>query len=90
VRNLIGLGEVSAAGVSGETGVLVVQVPPQSRAAAAGVQAGDVILELDGKPTPELAVLLRLTAAAPRFGVVRLGVWRSQKLMNLPVESPIQ
>jgi hypothetical protein len=89
VRNLVGLGEVSAAGMIGETGVLVVSAPPQSRAAAAGLQSGDVILELDGKPTPALGDLLRHAAAAPRFGSVRLTIWRGQRSRTLTVEAPL-
>jgi hypothetical protein len=90
VRNLAGLGEVSAAGTSGETGVLVLQVPPQSPAAAAGIRPGDVILELDGKPTPALADLPRLSAAAPQFGSVGISVWRAQRSVQLHAEAPLR
>jgi hypothetical protein len=42
VRNLIGQGEMSAAGAPGETGVLVLEVPAQSRGALAGRSAAVV------------------------------------------------
>ena len=49
VRNVVGLGEVSAGGLPGETGVMVLEVPAGSRAQQAGLRSGDVILKLDGK-----------------------------------------
>lgn len=39
--------------LSAEQGVLIVQVMPQSPAAQAGLRAGDVITEIDGKPMKE-------------------------------------
>ncbi|MBP0027440.1 HhoA/HhoB/HtrA family serine endopeptidase [Roseofilum sp. Guam] len=39
--------------ISAEQGVLIVQVMPQSPAAQAGIRAGDVITEIDGKPMRE-------------------------------------
>jgi S1-C subfamily serine protease len=65
-------------------------VPPQSPAAAAGIRPGDVILELDGKPTPALADLLRLSAAAPQFGSVGISVWRAQRSVQLHAEAPLR
>lgn len=39
--------------ISAEQGVLIVQVMPESPAARAGIRAGDVITEIDGKPMRE-------------------------------------
>jgi len=39
--------------ISAEQGVLIVQVMPESPAAQAGIRAGDVITEIDGKPMRE-------------------------------------
>lgn len=89
VRNLVGLGEVSATGMAGETGVLVLQVPPQSRAAAAGIQTGDVIVGFEGKPVPSLPDLVRLTSSAPAFGIVEIRVWRGQRTVQLSAQAPI-
>jgi len=61
VRNIVGLGEVSAAGSPGETGVVLVEVPDTSDAAKAGFLAGDVLLAFDGKPIKELKDLLQDT-----------------------------
>ena len=43
-----------------ETGVLVVGIEPDSPAQKAGIQEGDVILELDGKPVRHIDDLQRL------------------------------
>jgi hypothetical protein len=50
-RNLRGLGDRSAYGLPGEYGVLLVDVPPDSFAARAGLQRDDVVLACNGKPT---------------------------------------
>jgi len=49
VRNVVGLGEVSAAGLPGETGVAVVDAPAASVAAQSGLRQGDVILRGDDR-----------------------------------------
>jgi hypothetical protein len=61
VRNIVGLGEVSAAGSPGETGVILLEVPDTSDAAKAGFFAGDVLLAFNGKPIKELKELLQDT-----------------------------
>ena len=61
VRNVVGLGEVSAAGLPGEVGVVVLSVAPQSEAATLGLRQGDVILKLAGTDTPALDDLLRIS-----------------------------
>jgi serine protease Do len=61
VRNIVGLGEVSAAGTPGETGVILLEVPDTSDAAKAGFFAGDVLLAFNGKPIKELKDLLQDT-----------------------------
>jgi hypothetical protein len=61
VRNIVGLGEVSAAGSPGETGVILLEVPDTSDAAKAVFFAGDVLLAFNGKPIKELKDLLQDT-----------------------------
>jgi hypothetical protein len=75
VKNIVGLGEVSASGLSGEVGVLVLTVPPQSQAAALGLRQGDVILKIGGQATNALADLLRLSSGAAGS---RVTVFRGQ------------
>jgi hypothetical protein len=65
VRNVVGLDEVSASGTPGETGVIILEVPPNSPAANAGLLAGDVILGFDGKPVQELQHLLQASRSVP-------------------------
>jgi S1-C subfamily serine protease len=48
---IVGLGEVSAAGSPGETGVILLEVPDTSDAAKAGFFAGDVLLAFNGNPS---------------------------------------
>jgi hypothetical protein len=72
VRNVVGLGEVSAAGLPSEVGVVVLSVAPQSEAATLGLRQGDVILKLAGTDTPALDDLLRIS------GGNRVTVFRNQ------------
>ena len=67
VRNIVGMGEVSAKGTPGETGVILVEVPDGSDAEKAGLFEGDVMLAVDGKRIEELHDLLKCTReAGPR------------------------
>jgi hypothetical protein len=90
VKNIVGMGEVSASGLAGETGVLLQDVPPDSRAATAGLRVGDVILKIAGQPTASLAALRQSTAALPATGRVRITIWRQQKEANIEVETPVR
>jgi hypothetical protein len=56
VRNIVGPGEVSAAGTPGETGVNLPYVPKTSDAAKAGLFAGNILLAFNGKPVKELQI----------------------------------
>jgi hypothetical protein len=89
VKNVVGMGEVSASGLPGEVGVLLQDVPPESRAATVGLRVGDVILKIAGKPTDSLAALEQITAALPATGRVRITIWRLQKETNIEVEAPV-
>ena len=86
IKNIIGLGEVSAAGLPGEIGVSLVEVPPNSAAAKAGLRVGDVILKCNGRPTDSVADLIRLWRQAS--GTVTLEVWRNQRAVKVTVSKP--
>jgi len=58
-------------------GVLVASVEPGSPAAKAGLQPGDVILGLEGKPVQSANELPRLVAGTKPGTTVTLDVWRS-------------
>jgi hypothetical protein len=82
IKNLIGPGEVSAAGLAEESGVLLVEVPDASRAAAAGLRAGDVILRLDGRRVHSVRDLQRLFASSAGK-IVAVVVYREQKRVTI-------
>ncbi len=90
VKNVVGMGEVSASGLPGETGVIVLEVPPTSRAHAAGLQKGDVILRIEGKNTDTLRELQRLSGDTRAFGTVQVIVWRNQRNTTLETDSPLR
>ena len=57
IKDLSGEAEKSAAGIGEETGVLLVEVPPTSAAAKAGLVVGDVILKVEGLPVDTISDL---------------------------------
>jgi hypothetical protein len=90
VRNIVGMGEVSASGLPGEAGILVLDVPQTSRAAAAGLRKGDVVQRLGGKAADTLRDLQRLSAESPAFGTVNITIWRGQREITLEAEAPVR
>ena len=84
VKNVTSPDEVSASGLPGEAGVLVLSVPPQSQAAALGLRAGDVILRIGAGNTDSVDDLLRLSATPSAAG--SLSVFRDQhEIMLTPL-----
>ena len=76
LRNIRDEGEMSAFGLPGVTGVLVVDVPVQSALAKAGLRKNDVILSLNGGKTPDTKSLITASnAGAP----VDIGITRNQQ-----------
>jgi hypothetical protein len=90
VKNIVGMGEVSASGLPRETVVLVLDVPQASRAAAAGLRRGDVVLRLDGKSADTLRDLQSLSAESPAFGAVKITIYRGQRELILEAEAPVR
>ena len=81
VRNIADEGEMSAFGLPGVTGVLVLEVPAESALAKAGLQKNDVILSVNGGKTADTAALLRQVPALPAGNSFKIGVSRDQKEM---------
>jgi S1-C subfamily serine protease len=86
VRNIVGPGQVSAAGTPGESGVLLLYVPKTSDAAKAGLFARDILLAFNGKPVRELQDLLkekRQVVAGTAVSVTVLRYQRESAVMML-------
>ncbi|MNX99039.1 serine endoprotease [compost metagenome] len=77
VRNILGHGEMSAYGLAGETGVLVLDIPHGSPVIKSGMQKDDVIVGINSVPVKELKDLLN--AALPKSGAHKVEVVRNQK-----------
>jgi serine protease DegQ len=51
----------------------------------AGIRPRDVVLEVDGKPTPATPTLLARIAAIPPGHSVRVKLWRDRAVLDLDV-----
>lgn len=81
VKNLSGIGEVSATGMSGEKGVFVPELPAGSALAKLGARERDVILSWNGRATDTVAELQDAVKEAPTPAA--LVVWRNQGPVTL-------
>jgi hypothetical protein len=87
VRNIADEGEMSAFGLPGVTGVLVLDVSADSSPMEAGLQKNDVILYINGAKTGDVAALLQ-QAPAPNAGqTLAVGISRNQKEITLRLSS---
>src|SRR6266852_3878671 len=73
-------------GVPGAGGVLVADVIKDSPAAAGGLKAGDIIVELAGSPIKESTDLQKRVAAIPPGGPAALTVLRDRKPTKLSIK----
>ena len=73
-------------GLAESQGALVAGVTDDGPAAAAGIQAGDVILKFDGEKVPEMRLLPRMVAAAEIGEDVPVEVWRNGTVRTLRVK----
>jgi hypothetical protein len=83
VRNIADEGEMSAFGLPGVTGVLVLEVPADSLPMKAGLQKNDVILSVNGSKTIDVATLLRQVPALTEGQALLIGISRNQKESTL-------
>ena len=79
VRNIADAGEMSAFGLPGVTGVLMLEVPANSPLSKVGLQKNDVILSVNGNKTADVATLLRQAPALAAGQTIRVGILRNQK-----------
>ncbi len=66
-------------------GVLISAVTPDEPADKAGIKAGDIIVEFDGKPITELNELPRAVAVTPPGKISKVKVLRDGKIKTLSV-----
>ncbi|MEO8449245.1 MAG: aspartyl protease family protein [Gemmatimonadota bacterium] len=78
---MIGLGLGSAP----DNGVFIVTVTPSGAAEAAGVQAGDVVVEIGGRPARDFLAPSELTALVQRGDPIRFELTRSGRRLALDV-----
>jgi membrane-associated protease RseP (regulator of RpoE activity) len=80
VRNITSEGEMSAFGLPGVTGVLVLEVPAESPLAKVGLRKNDVILSVNGERTADTAaLLLRQASVLPAGTALKIEISRDQK-----------
>jgi serine protease DegQ len=66
-------------------GVVIRSVMKNGPADRAGIRPRDVVLEIDGKPTPATPTLLARIAVIPPGSTVRVKVWRERALAEVDV-----
>jgi len=72
-------------GYQGKAGVLVQDVAEDGPGAKAGLVAGDIVMERDGRPVSDVAAFRNGIAAAHPGTKVSLAVWRGGKKVSLAV-----
>ena len=81
VRNIADQGEMSAFGLPGVTGVLVLEVPAASVLAKSGLQKNDVILSVNRAHIADVAALPAITTGQ----VLLIGISRHQQEISLSI-----
>ena len=89
IKNVVGPGEVSAAGLPGESGVCIAAAPANSELAKAGLREGDVILRCGNRDTTAVEDLLKAFRAAPAGQKLILEIFRTQQRTKLELPMPI-
>ncbi|MCC7140449.1 MAG: trypsin-like peptidase domain-containing protein [Planctomycetes bacterium] len=74
-----------AIAVPGGVGQLVTRFAEDSPAKRAGLEAGDVILRVDGTPTPSRGILLRTIWGKPSGAPVTFDLWRRGQTISVAV-----
>jgi serine protease Do len=73
-------------GLDRPTGALVANVTPGGPAEAAGIVAGDVILEFNGRTVPDMRQLPKIVAETPIGKDVEVVVWRDRERQTVTLE----
>lgn len=88
VRDIADEGEMSALGLPGVTGVLVLEVPAGSILETAGLRKQDVILSVNGTSVANASSLLGHVPTPENQRALSLGISRDQKHLTLKVVRP--
>lgn len=73
-------------GLDQAAGVLIAEVMPETPAAEAGLEAGDIIVDLDGRPVTDNNTFRRDMAAIRPGARITLGIFRQGSRIEVPVE----
>jgi serine protease Do len=82
--------DADAAGIPGKKGALVAELVPGGPAQKAGVQQGDVVLEINGHPVKDSTDLTRQVAASHTGDTLNLNIWRGGKQISVAVKSGVR
>ena len=85
IRNVRGLGDRSAFGLPDEKGVVVVDIPKESRLATSGLKKGDVIRLVNNEDVPNIGRLIAIQQQVNWMGHMDVSVMRNQQFMKLTV-----
>jgi len=85
IKNIVDLGEVSAYGLPGEVGALLVQVPAGSAADKTGLKQGDVILKCQGRDISSIDDLFKSFGNPVKGTKITLDIWRLQQHVNVDI-----
>jgi serine protease Do len=85
VRNIADEGEMSAYGLPGVTGILVVKLDPKGPLAKAGLEVGDVILGFDDDAITQVSDILNPKHNATAGTSFSLKISRNQQIRTLNV-----
>ena len=83
VRSIRDRNEMSAVGLGGTDGVLLVDVKPGSGAEGSGLKTNDVIVAIDGRKVKGLKEFAGMYKRIGKGGEVELAVWRDQAEMKI-------
>ena len=81
----LGADEARAAGLPDTQGARIMEVQPESPAARAGLQPGDVIVSIDGKPVPDRVSLRTRTSLLPLGARVPVQFYRAGRQRSAEV-----
>ena len=86
VRNVSGLGDRSAFGLSSENGVIIVSVITNKGIVISGLQPNDVLLAADDKPINNIFDLFNHYQKVNWMGKMKGTIMRSQQIQNINIQ----